>query len=169
MNSLIEKFAKQVGNKLFPVNGGVVHWGNEDIKEFALLVINECLDVMDQLPKDSTKHEMRNSVYAAFGMPRRETKIQKYLKQLCGRGMIAESDIASTNLYIVHKDATIISDTSAFALGRLFKVISMTYDEKSDTLTFTGNRYDEVYKAYNIESLMETISHSWKINIEDLV
>lgn len=169
MNNLIEKFAKQVGNKLFPINGGVVYWGNEDIKDFALLVINECLDVIDQLSKDSTKHEIRSSVYAAFDMPRYESKMQKYLKRLCGRGMIAESDIASTNVYIVHKDATIISDTSAFALGRCFKVIAMTYDEKSDTLTFTGTRHDEVYKAYTIESLMENISHSWKINIEDIL
>jgi hypothetical protein len=92
--------------------------------------------------------------------------LQKYLARLGDIDMIAESDVMS-NVYMVSKNAAITCDSSG--LGKCFRVLSIVYDEGTDSLLFEGTRKNEFYKTNNIKTLMSDISHAQTINIEDIL
>lgn len=169
MNKAIEQLAERTS--LSNANA-------QDVEEFAHLLIEECLKVItqnlncstpyDQKLTDNTNIVMRNWLSEEFGIPRSDSMIQKYLARLGDIDMITESDV-TRNVYIVSKNAAITCDSSAFALGKCFRVLSMVYDEGSDSLILEGARKDEVYKTNNIKPLMSDISHAQIVNIKDIL
>lgn len=169
MNKVIEQLAERTS--LSNANA-------QDVEEFAHLLIEECLKVItqnlncstpfDEQLTDNTNIVMRNWLSEAFGIPRSESMLQKYLARLGDIDMISESDVMR-NVYIVSKNAAITCDTSAFARGKCFRVISIVYDEGSDSLLFEGAQKDEFYKTNNLKSLMSDISHAQTIIIEDIL
>ena len=167
MNKVIEQLAERTG---------LSDTYAQDVEEFAHILIEECLKVItnnlncstsyDEQLTDNTNTVMRNWLSEAFGISRSESMIQKYLARLGDIDMITESDVMR-NVYIVSKSAVITCDSSG--LGKCFRVISIVYDEGTDSLLFEGTQEDEDYKTNNIKRLMSDISHAQIINIEDIL